>query len=238
MFELTLAKQEKISYIGGEVRSMKKVLILMIAVTLVSCSTIEATPIQMEIPKPIEVPEVTTKETITVDIEKLKESCFMLYAENQVEISQGSAVYVDYDKVLTAYHVIDGYDKSFSDDATFETIGYVKSIDIALLKSPVEVDPVKIGDSDELEKGDKLIIIASPQGKEDTVAYTEVLALQSGFIMAKATTGGGASGGAVFDAKGNLVGILVGTRGSTESVEEIQNIVPINQIREKFFGAF
>jgi S1-C subfamily serine protease len=215
---------------------MKKLAsILLIVLTLPGCTVADAS---YSAPDTVVITEATTQEAITDEpeltdeqIEELRESCAMLYAENDKEIAQGSGVYIGKNTVLTAYHVVNGYDKIWADSATFKVIDYHKTIDIALLQSSVETEPVKIGDSSKLMKGSKLIIISAPQGNEDTVTYTEVLDVRGSKFLAKATLGGGASGGAVFDSGGYLVGILVAAE-TGESKEEKQFIVPINLIQK------
>ena len=106
----------------------------------------------------------------TIDTEKLKEACVEIYCENTTNWSQGSGVYIDYGEILTCYHVVDGmtsyeiddgYSASFADAA--------ESQDAAVLKVDTDIKPVKIGDSDEIEVGDKVYIISAPDGEADTV---------------------------------------------------------------------
>jgi S1-C subfamily serine protease len=176
-------------------------------------------------------------EITTVDIERLKEASVMIFAENSSKGSQGSAVAWDYGEYLTAYHTVDngqtnvrtsGGDK-LTIDRTNETL------DIATLDTADNVKPVKIGDSDDVKVGDKVLIISSPKRAEDTVAYGTVSNPDTrGMVVLIPRLSGsadGASGGAVFDIKGNLIGILV--------AEDEDNagrflVIPINDIRKAF----
>lgn len=165
----------------------------------------------------------------TVDVDKLKAACVMIFAENLTQGSQGSAVCWDYGEYLTAYHIVDNGQTNIrtSDNATL-TVGETNdTLDIATLAATDNVTPVKIGDSDEVKVGDKVIVIGSPDRNEDSVIYTTVKRLTGDIVISKTITNGG-SGAAVFDINGNLIGIAV---ASSESASETY-AVPINDIRK------
>jgi S1-C subfamily serine protease len=178
-----------------------------------------------------------TVEIQTVDVDRLKEASVMIYADDGKTQVQGSAVFIDYDQALTAYHVVDenrsNVKTAAGDPLAIEN--FDSTLDIATLDSTKEIKPVKIGDSDEVKTGDKVIVVGAPGYKEDTVAFGTaskpdprgMVILTSGL---SAQTGG-VSGGAVFDVKGNLIGILV--------AEDEDNagrflVIPINDIRKTF----
>jgi S1-C subfamily serine protease len=172
----------------------------------------------------------------TVDVDELKEACVAVLAQNPKDGMKGSGVYIDYDEILTAQHVVDGMDR-------FTVNGYMdlglkdsdKGSDSAILETPHKKKPVKIGDSDEIKIGDGLIIIATPLGGDETVEYTTMIGQNpagEGF-MAMASVGAGSSGGAVFDMYGCLVGIIIAGDGTTEDGSRVRNLImPINEIRE------
>lgn len=182
---------------------------------------------------PIEWNEAERRVDIdTIDIEALKESCVMIYAYNSTDGVQGSGVYIDYDQVLTAYHVIDEGTNIMTSDGVKLTVEDTNStLDAAVLSTAVEVKPVKIGDSDEVEVGDKVILITSPNGEKNTVTYGKVLELDpigAGQIFIWAGVGGGASGGACFNMQGELIGIV--SNGS--KTDKANFVIPINDIRQ------
>lgn len=167
----------------------------------------------------------------TVDVDRLKEACVMIYADDGKTQVQGSAVAIDYDQYLTAYHVVDenrsNVKTSDGDKLTIED--YDGTIDISTLESTEKVKPVKIGDSDEVKVGDKVIVISTPNGKDDTVTYgkvTQLKPLGANEILISADLGEGSSGGACFDYSGNLIGIVVA------GGEKQFFLIPINIIRE------
>ncbi len=168
-------------------------------------------------------------EVQTVDVDKLKESCVMIYAGNSTKTSQGSAVCWDYGKYLTAYHVVDnGQTNITTSKGDKFTAGAANPfIDIATLEAPDTVNPVKIGDSNEVKVGDKVIIIGSPDQEENAVLYATVTKSAREIAVTGLINGGG-SGAAVFDIRGNLIGIVI------EVDEELNEtyITPINAIRK------
>lgn len=180
----------------------------------------------------------STKKSVeisTVDVERLKEACVMIFAANTTQGSQGSAVCWEYGQYLTAYHVVDNGQTNIKTSRgkalTVDTVS--EKLDIATLNSMDSVKPVKIGDSDEVQVGDRVIIIASPKEKEDMVAYGTVSNPDArGMVVLTdglSNSTGGSSGGAVFDLRGCLIGVLV--------AEDLDNmgrflIIPINDIRK------
>ena len=172
-------------------------------------------------------------EISTVDLDRLKEACVEVLAQNPRDGMQGSGVYIDYDEILTANHVVTGMDR-------FTVNGYIdlsleesnKDVDAAVLETPHKAKPVKIGDSDEVKIGDKVIIIAAPQDKEDTVEFATVTGFDPRGFVVMATMGAGASGGAVFDINGCLIGIIITADGTAEHVRVKNLVSPINDIRE------
>jgi len=204
---------------------MKLIPLLLIALTLTGCAVADAKP---SVPvKPVEVVELQITEA---DIEILKESCVMIYADNGETEVQGSAVAIGENRYLTAYHAIaDGRTNLKTSDGEKLTIeSYSEELDIMVLTSENEAVPVKIGDSDNVRVNDEVIIIGSPMGEKNTVIRTTVKLLVDGIVTWK-TVGGGTSGGAVFDTQGNLIGIVI----SGSAMDYVTIAVPINTILEQ-----
>lgn len=170
----------------------------------------------------------------TVDVDKLKESCVMINTSN----GTGSGVFYDYGKVLTCYHVTDNSVKNIG----YPNIGKelilleyknIKELDASILTSDNKnIKPCKLGDSDEVKIGDKIIIIGSPKRQKNTVFKGEVLELNEinnniiGFTTS-AISGSGSSGGGVFlERTGELIGII-------EAGSQYDSfVIPINNIRK------
>lgn len=179
----------------------------------------------------------------TIDLEALKDSCVMVYAGSNGKYGtydrQGSGVLIDYDEILTCWHVVEDkshyivkYDDSDA-DIWVELSDSAEKKDAAVLTPPDRsVKPVKIGDSDEVEVGDTVYIISSPHGEKNVITVGKVLKFTKTkgiavFATSTAIENGG-SGGAVFNAKGELIGIA-----ESISKDKTKNyIIPINDIRE------
>ena len=173
----------------------------------------------------------TTKsvEINTVDVEELKKACVMINAEGATKGTQGSAVCWDYGEYLTANHIVaDGKTSIKCSDVSDFKIGKTDAgLDVATLKTDNDIKPVKIGDSEEVKPGDTVILISSPNGKDDTVSYGNV-EINNTWIIVNGESDEGSSGGGLFNLDGELIGILVS--GETRIGEYC--IVPINKIRE------
>ena len=154
--------------------------------------------------------------------------------------------------ILTNYHVIDGSDTvtvATYDDNTYDAkvIGYDESNDIAILKIDADnLKAVTFGDSDRLRVGDTVYAIGNPLG-ELTFSLTHgiVSALSrdvktgSGntmkLIQTDCAINSGNSGGALFNDRGEVIGITNAKYSSSgfSSEAEIDNIcfaIPISSV--------
>ena len=153
--------------------------------------------------------------------------------------------------ILTNYHVISGsktvtvatYDhKTY--DAT--VIGYDSSNDIAVLKIDAEgLKPVTLGDSDTLRVGETVYAIGNPLGELTFSLTSGIISALSRNVRTEAGTtmsliqtdcaiNSGNSGGALFNTRGEVIGITNAKYSSSSSSEaEIDNIgfaIPINSV--------
>lgn len=186
---------------------MKLIFILITALMLTGCAVADAKP-----SAPIvEVVEVVEPEITEQDIEILKESCVMIYASDENSQVQGSAVAIGENRYLTAYHVIaDGRTNVKTSDGEKLTIeSYSEELDIMVLTSEKKAVPVKIGDVRDSRVGDEVVIIGSPDGNNDTVIHTTIKGILEKIVV-DGTSGGGSSGGGMFNMKGELIGIVIG----------------------------
>ncbi len=139
------------------------------------------------------------------------------------QTAQGSGFLVSEDgRIFTNFHVIrhakaasvylsngDAYD-------AVEVVDVDKRRDIALLKiRAVDQRPVRLGRSSDLKVGDKIFALTNPNGLQNSLSEGIVSAIRQadGFKLLQITApiSPGSSGGPIFDSKGNVVGIAVGT---------------------------
>ncbi len=124
--------------------------------------------------------------------------------------------------ILTSLHVIQGADEiavALQDgrEAQAEVMGVNRERDLAVLHIPLEDIPaISIGDPNNLRVGDVVLAIGNPFGIGQTVTQGIISATQrkdlqislfEGFIQTDAAIYEGNSGGALVDARGNLLGI-------------------------------
>ena len=177
-----------------------------------------------------------------------------MYGYGHTYKASGSGFIISTDGyILTNYHVIDGYDSvtvATYDNETYdaEVIGYDESNDIAVLKIEAEgLQPVTFGDSSTLRVGDTVLAIGNPLG-ELTFSLTRgiVSALSRDVLTGSGTSmnliqtdcaiNSGNSGGALFNTRGEVIGITnakysaSGYSGEAE-IDNIGFAIPINSVK-------
>lgn len=164
----------------------------------------------------------------------------------------GSGFVIDTEgHIVTNFHVVDGADSievSFSNKDTLDArlVGVDPSTDLAVLEvdaSAIALTAVELGDSDGVAVGDPVVAIGNPFGLERTVTAGIVSALQRNVtapngvtidhvIQTDAPINSGNSGGPLFDAGGNVIGVnsQIQTAGGSGNVG-IGFAVPSNTVR-------
>lgn len=168
------------------------------------------------------------------------------FAQQYVQQGAGSGVIISQDGyIITNNHVINGANSvkvrlrdSTEYDATI--IGSDSDNDIALLKvNATGLSPATFGDSNSLAVGDYVVAIGNPLGElGGTVTDGIISALarkvtiedtQMTLLQTNAQVNPGNSGGGLFNANGELVGIVNAKQSATE-VEGIAFAIPINNV--------
>jgi len=111
--------------------------------------------------------------------------------------------------------------------------------DIAILKfDAFDLSAASMGNSNNVEVGDRVRAIGSPTGLTGTVSEGIVSAIRSRdgtqLIQIDAAVSPGSSGGGVFDSQNKLVGITV---GSKTDAQNINFAIPINYVRALNFSS-
>lgn len=169
------------------------------------------------------------------------------FAQQYVQEGAGSGVIISEDGyIITNSHVIDGAENitvTLRDNSTSYTaalIGADEDNDIALIKVDAKgLTPATFGDSNKLAVGDYVVAIGNPLGelggtvtdgiisalaREVTVEGKNMTLLQH-----NAQISPGNSGGGLFNANGELIGI-VNAKDSATEVEGIAFAIPINNV--------
>ena len=164
----------------------------------------------------------------------------------------GSGVLID-DKgtILTAAHVVNNADQIlviFNDGQKLQAKveGLSRIADIAVIKTQGTIEnpqPAKMGNSDEVKIGDKIIIIGNPMGllhslsvgyisrKETSKQATSALKSMEVF-QTDAAINTGNSGGPMFNLDGEVVGIVSSILSRSGGFEGIGFVATINIIKE------
>ena len=186
-------------------------------------------------------------------------------SSEEVKYGSGSGVVIEKEYVLTNYHVVEGAhslkisigdDEKNLYDAT--VVASDSDKDVAVLKVPgLPLEPVELGDSDELVIGDWVVNIGNPIGFTGTATagivsglnreiesdnskpdkYGKNTPVVNSMIQTDAAINSGNSGGGMFNTAGQLVGIptlkYTGTRySSNAAVESIGMCIPINEAKD------
>ena len=202
---------------------------------------------------------ITADSTTSHSIKGIVKSCADSVVEITIETTQsvysykyttegnGSGVIISEDGyILTNNHVIEGANKiqvRLRDGTEYEAklIGNDSKTDTAVIK--IEATGLKyavLGDSSKLEVGDLAVVIGNPLGElGGTVTSGIISALEreitiSGkkmnLIQTDAGVNPGNSGGGLFNANGELVGIVT-AKSSGIDVENLGFAIPINDIK-------
>lgn len=163
---------------------------------------------------------------------------------NPQQLSLGSGFIVDEDGyIVTNYHVINKAQEimvTLADERQFnaEIIGTDVKTDLALIKIQTQekLPTVVLGDSDDIRVGDWVIAIGNPFGLGGSVSVGIVSAksrdIDAGaydnFIQTDASINQGSSGGPMFNAQGEVIGINSAIYSTTGGSMGIGFAVPIN----------
>ncbi len=160
-------------------------------------------------------------------------------------ISQGSGFVVRQDgAIITSYHVI-----SKAEDIDVRLGNKVlkvegllhmdKENDIVMLKTKgKKLQNVRIGDIGKVNVGERVYVISSPKGLENTISEGILSGIREidperKILQITAPFSEGSSGGAVFNKDGEVIGV------ATFLIEDAQNLnfaIPVNLIKDKIAG--
>ncbi|CAM4470059.1 stalk domain-containing protein [Paenibacillus tarimensis] len=165
----------------------------------------------------------------TQQITKLNDSKVVMI---EMEKGQGSGVYLGEGVFITNHHVIEGSVSGRVVDTNgryFDIEGVIAhdtTRDLALIKitsNTFQATTVTIGNPSDLSKGEKVVAIGSPMGMQNTVAEGLVSSFRTTednvkLIQISVPIDHGSSGGALFNQKGQLVGITASGIDSNASL--------------------
>jgi S1-C subfamily serine protease len=138
----------------------------------------------------------------------------------RTDVAQGTGFIISDDgfivtnaHVLSRARAIDVLDYEQNEHST-ELIGYNATLDLALLKISGNYSPIKIGNSDNVQIGEKVIAIGNPLGLQFSVSEGIVSAINregtnnmNVYIQTDAALNPGNSGGPLINKNGEVIGI-------------------------------
>jgi len=149
----------------------------------------------------------------------------------RTDVSQGTGFVITSDGyAVTNAHVLSGgsvvkainYQQEILDA---ELIGYDKNLDIALLKLSGSYSKLELGDSDNVQVGEKVIAIGNPLGLQFSVSQGIISAVHregpsglNSYLQTDAALNPGNSGGPLINTNGKVIGINNYKAGNSESL--------------------
>jgi S1-C subfamily serine protease len=169
--------------------------------------------------------------------EQVKDSVVVVksYDHRGRQVGQGSGVMLPSNEIITNYHVVKAGVRYLVGQSKQGVSATLKAgdpdKDLCLLAAPgLVAEPALIGKSARLKVGDPVYAVGAPQGLELTLSEGIVSQLRGGpppLIQTTVAISPGSSGGGLFNANGELVGI------TTFQLKESQNLnfaVPVEWI--------
>ncbi len=160
------------------------------------------------------------KDSTSEDFSGIIEDSLQSVVTIRTDISQGTGFIISQDGFLvTNAHILSGAREMYILDYqqnkhSAELIGYNVTFDIALLKMSGEYNPLDIGNSNEVQIGEKVIAIGNPLGLQFSVSEGIVSALNreginaiNAYIQTDAALNPGNSGGPLINKRGQVIGI-------------------------------
>lgn len=168
----------------------------------------------------------------------------------RTDVGQGTGFIITSEGyIVTNAHVLGGgsYVKAINSDQEImdaEFFGYDSELDIALLKIPRTGNFLRLGDSNQVDIGEKVIAIGNPLGLQFSVSQGIVSATNragtndiEAYIQTDAALNPGNSGGPLINTKGEVIGINNFKIGGGESLgfalESDYIKIAVNRISQK-----
>lgn len=193
-----------------------------------------------------QVCEIAAPSVVGIDVSVASTGNYYGMPDSSVQQGSGSGVILTEDGyIVTCLHVINGADKIIvilNDDRSFEAtvVGYDTRNDIAIIKiEATGLTAAALGDSDTATVGEEVLAIGNPLGELRGTATdgiisavnrnVEVEGTPMTLLQTNAAISPGNSGGGLFNARGELIGI-VNAKTVTDSAEGLGFAIPISDI--------
>jgi serine protease Do len=209
--------------------------LLLVAAT--TCAQQPAKPKSTSGPSPESRSDALNKSASEILAEN-RNSIAVIVAGGNTSVRLGTGFFVrSTGLLLTNFHVVEGTDlvgvkTPGSDDVLWakKATGFDIDNDLVLLEvETAAAKPVAIGDSDQAKVGEQIVVIGNPEGLEQTVSNGLLSGIREldgrKLFQISAPISQGSSGSPVFNARGEVIGVVVST---LESGQNLNFAVPIN----------
>lgn len=177
----------------------------------------------------------------TPEIQKILEKnnpgvlALIFYGENKVEIARGSAFAISEDTVVTNYHltsqasVVEGLNFKGKAVKVEGLVAVDKNFDLALLKVKTKLQPLLLGNSDEISPGKRIFAIGANESQqiiisEGAVRETFDLGFKQKLVECSLSIPDTFGGGAIVDENSQVLGIVT-------VLEKLKFVVPVNSLK-------
>ena len=149
----------------------------------------------------------------------------------------GSGFFIGSNQIATNYHVIEailnkrnahGGAKLVGKDEIYaiedEDIVRDEEIDLAIIKvkgvkgTKIDVSPLRLGDSDTIQIGQKIYVAGNPEGLEGTFSDGLISGIRGHLLQMTAPISQGSSGGPVLNEKGEVIGVSVAAHREGQNI--------------------
>ena len=172
---------------------------------------------------------------------KTKNSIFVVFAKNVDDqvISQGSAVAISENKLVTNWHVVSEASSvvvsSSGIEFSVDIEGKIKNLDLAVLyQNNHKLSAVKI-QMDAPQEGEKVFAIGAPLGLDKTISEGIISSIrkdkENTIYQITAPISPGSSGGGVFNTKGELLGV---TTSQLKYGQNLNFAIPVKYLSNEF----
>ncbi len=196
---------------------------------------------------------ILLKASVGEDFSGIVENAIESVVIVRTDINQGTGFIIDSEGyIVTNYHVIEGAKTAtiYTYDSTPHTVSLIGSdaeLDLSLLKIEGTYEKLRLDNSDNVQRGDKVIVIGNPLGLEFSVVQGIISAVHreglnglEAYIQTDAPLNPGNSGGPLINTNGKVIGIanfkVSGSEGLGFALESNYIKDTINEIAQAEIG--
>jgi hypothetical protein len=197
--------------------------------------------LQLLVAANLEATEKTTREIF----EGAKDSIVLIlaYDRDGVPVALGSGFFVEENKVVSNFHVVEGAAKIVlrqlgkkEQDEAKQILKFSKKLDLAVLETTGPGKPLPLYKEQRQGIGDRVVAIGNPRGLEGTVSEGIISSLRPTedfkILQITAAISPGSSGGPLFDAEGRVIGVTTATLAGGQNLNFAVPILLLDRLEK------